>query len=73
MTRARSAPGRGGYVAAGIVLLLGVVAFGTILYLGLTGLSMERLVVPGSAEMPSAGRPFSAASGARRTTAQAGS
>ncbi len=51
VTRARGAPGRGGYVAAGIVMLLGVIAFGAILYLGLTGLSMERLVVPGSAEI----------------------
>lgn len=38
-------------MAAGILLLLGVVACVTILVLGLTGLSMERVVVPGAGQI----------------------
>lgn len=44
-------PGRKGYVFAGVVLLVGVIAFGAILYLGLSGLSMQRVVVPGTTEL----------------------
>lgn len=41
-------PGRAGYVIAAVVLTLGVVACVTILVLGFSGLSMERVVVPGA-------------------------
>lgn len=44
-------PSRKGYVFAGVVLLVGVIAFGAILYLGLRGLSMQRVVVPGADEL----------------------
>lgn len=44
-------PGRKGYVIAGVVLLVGVIAFGAILYLGLRGLSMQRVIVPGATEL----------------------
>lgn len=44
-------PGRKGYVFAGAVLVIGVITFGAILYLGLSGLSMQRVVVPGSGEL----------------------
>ena len=46
-----SGPSRKGFVFAGVVLLVGVIGFGAILYLGLRGLSMQRVVVPGSDEL----------------------
>jgi hypothetical protein len=51
-------PSRKGYVFAAAVLAAGVVGFALVLFLGLSGLSMQRVVVPGSAEltMEEAGR-----------------
>jgi hypothetical protein len=46
-----SGPSRKGYVFAGVVLLVGMIAFAAILYLGLRGLSMQRVVVPGATEL----------------------
>ena len=46
-----SGPSRKGYVFAAAVLAAGVVGFALILFLGLSGLSMQRVVVPGSAEL----------------------
>lgn len=47
----RTGPSRKGYVFAGVVLVLGAIGAAAILYLGLSGLSMQRVVVPGSAEL----------------------
>ncbi len=46
-----SGPSRKGYVFAAAVLAAGVVGFALVLFLGLSGLSMQRVVVPGSAEL----------------------
>lgn len=46
-----SGPSRKGYVFAAAVLAAGVVGFVLVLFLGLSGLSMQRVVVPGSAEL----------------------
>jgi hypothetical protein len=46
-----SGPGRKGYVFAGAVLVIGAIGLTAILYLGLSGLSMQRVVVPGSGEL----------------------
>ena len=44
-------PGRGGYLLAAVVLVLGVTGLAAVLYMGLSGLAMQRVVVPGSAEL----------------------
>jgi hypothetical protein len=46
-----SKSGRKGFVIAALVLVLGAIGSAAILYLGLSGLSMQRVVVPGSAEI----------------------
>lgn len=46
-----SGPSRKGYVLAGAVLVAGAIGLAAILYLGLSGLSMQRVVVPGADEL----------------------
>ena len=46
-----SKSGRKGFVIAALVLVLGAIGSAAILYLGLSGLSMQRVVAPGSAEL----------------------
>ena len=44
-------PGRAGYVIAAVVLVAGLVGMALALYCGLSGLSLQRVVVPGSGEI----------------------
>ena len=46
-----SGPGRVGYVIAAVVLVAGLAGMALVLYLGLSGLSLQRVVVPGSGEV----------------------
>lgn len=49
--RLSAGPSRAGYWIAALVLLMGLIGMALVLYLGLTGLSMQRVVVPGSGEI----------------------